>query len=448
MKMNKITAALMTVGLVSAASVANAANNTFTDTANRLGGGAGTVYEVVYVTGSTAFRTSINNILAQGNGGANAGGFFTGTGPTHTDQPNTSQRLYAGVINDGSGNHFIIDTDFTGSEAGLASLHSAAIPYPPDHSLAGAPAGNVNLPNTPTPAGFTDPATGADNISHVPDLARSDTSKTVSFSSGTALTDMNGGSPVCIIPFEWVKGNYNGVGAKSASWTDLTGIATYQLFFFLAAGHEPANYFTGKSADTQNVFLVGRNEGSGTRANTTTEAGLLPPFAFNQYVPNGCTYVADSTGNPVLTSPGTPVWPAGSPHSLGIGFEGFDSGGTVATALSADSSVGTFITLAYLGLSDAGTAITGHGLAITLDGKSENDGNVINGSYAFWGYEHLYGQVSPSGDATQAANNLLAQVSSFFGTQTWPDANQDLAIDPNAMNANRPGLADTGYPTQ
>jgi len=438
---NKITVALMALGLVSVASMANA-STTYTDTGNVLGGGANVVYQEVYVTGSTAFRNNIEAILAAT---AANNGFFTGTGPTKTyGGGGSSKAMYAGIINDGSGTPFIVNCDFTGSEAGLSSLHSAAVTYAPDHSLAGAPAGNVNLPSTPSPAAFTNPTSGAANVVAVPDLALSDTSKAVSYSAGTALTAFGN---VAIIPFEWVKGNYNNAGAKSTSWTDLANIATWQLPYFLPAGSEVANYFTGKSADTQHVYLLGRNSGSGTRANATCEAGLLPPASFNQYVPPGCTYVADATGNPVLTY-NNGVWAAGLPHSLGLGFEGWDSGATVAATLGVDSSPGPFVTLGYVGLSDATTALGLHAATVTLDGQAENDGNVINGSYPFWGYENLYGQVTPTGDANQAANLLVTQIGAIFAAETWPDANQDTAIDPNAMNCAKPGSGDTGYPSQ
>jgi len=433
MKINsKITAGLIAAGLISAASVANA-SSTYLDS------GSGITYQVVYVTGSSAFRATFETLCA-----TNSGGLFVG-GPTKTQGsgvPNATSAAFWGVLNDGSGTHYIIDVDFTGSEAGLAALHEANITYQPDYTLSGAPSSpsTVRLPNTPDPSGFVDPATGNANVTAWADIAFSDTSKAVSFSKNIGLTEYGN---VAIIPFYVMKGYYNN---PSQAWLDMNNIATVQMPYFFAAGKELANYFTGKQAETQPVYYIGRNEGSGTRANYTLQAGFLPPRAFTQYVPSSSTYVNDASGNPVLTLNGS-SW-GSTIHSLGLGYEGWESGSKVAGTLNWDSSTlengAGAIVVGVVGISDASGAP--NATAINVDGYAENDGNIIDGAYSVYGYEHMNGRVTPTSQGVAVANTVLAQLPNYWPA-SYSDSGHSAVIDPSQMNAGK-SQTSVGYPTQ
>ena len=452
-----ITAALLAAGLVTSAN----ASSTVTV--------GGTTYTEVFITGSTAFRAfayeavafgtvfdSAPTVVAKGGGAASI---------------STSSYVAYGNI---GGQPYLLNFDLTGSEAGLAAVYNAsagtsvAVTYPVSGPLF---TGTATLAGTPLPTGFVNPTTSGfpANVTAAPDLAFADTSAAVSLNptqNGT-LTDFG---IVAVIPFTWAKG-YN--SAPDASWTDLVNVSIPQLSYELT-GAKKASYFTGKTADTDLVYLIGRNKGSGTRVNTflTLNYGLSKSIV--QYAPANSTY-----SSTVLTAGS--VAPITSLAGLDVvGNDGFDSGGGVATTLEDNITGSHLITLGYIGLPDfLGSLSTGTpATALTLDGVAENDGNIINGEYAFWGHEHLYGQASPSTAALAVADALTGYVTvnggapnealgsrssaagaleSVFGNnassttlagghEASPNTQSSYAIDPVLMLADKP--SDSGYPSQ
>jgi hypothetical protein len=454
---NKLTAALMALGLVSAASVAKA-TNTFTDTANLGGLGAGTVYQVVYITGSTAFR-QFEEIALSSNAGPAAGGVFdAGTlSLTQGTPPNASSIAFWGKI---GGHPYIIDLNLTGSEAGIAALKGATtITYAQfGNAVAGAP-NPATLAGTPNPVAFINPATGGATLTASADLAFADTSQAVSLTTTFTPTDYG---IVAVIPFQWMKGNYT--APISQSWTDLKNVTTPQMIYLMPAGKLSASFFTGVGADTQSVFLIGRNEGSGTRVNTTLIAGYPSPSKFTQYVAPTASYVGG-----VLTAAAPAPLPAAGLKTVGQGYEGYESGSGVAKDLECDTRAASLITVGYIGIPDSVTAAGGGAVALTLNGLPENDQNVINGTYPFWGHEHLYGT---PGLVTGNPGDVVAQVliggvvnqgigGSWTATtgsleqafQNPPSGGnqanltlQSFAVDAALMNCDKP--SDSGFPSQ
>ena len=280
---------------------------------------------------------------------------------------------------------YLLSFDFTGSEAGLAALEGNAIPNPNTASgLTGYSSGTVNLPGTPKPTGFVNPNNTAATLSATPDLALSDTSQAVSLSSAQpALADYG---VVAIIPFVWAKGNFP--SPADSSWNDLVNVSDAQLAYFLS-GAQVASFFTGRAADTDDVYLIGRNKGSGTRVNTLLDAQYGVNVAVDQFVPANTTY----SGGALTVATLTTIAAAG--NLTEVVNDGFDSGSGVAKTLAASLAGATdgqaqTITLGYLGLSDyQGTAQPGGAVALTLNGVPENDATVQNGTYSFWGHEHL-----------------------------------------------------------
>lgn len=329
--------------------------------------------------------------------------------------------------------------------------------------MAGAP-NPATLPGTPQPTGFINPADGTADLGAVaPDLAFADTSLKVSLTSSANLTDYG---IVAVIPFEWVKGYYhNGATAADTSWKDLQNITIPQATYLLTGGSEAASFFTGNPLDTDSVYLIGRNEGSGTRVNTTLLSQYPSPSKFDQNVIQGASYV-----NGVLTAGA--VGPAAGIVDLAQGYEGYDSGGSVATDLECDTSGLGSETIGYLGISDATTAIGGGAVKLTLDGVAENDENVINGEYSFWGHEHLYGAPGqaasdPGGVVanvldggvvndtiythwTHTAGALETQFTTGagYGGDQADKTQQSTAVDPALMQCDKPQSGDTGYPSQ
>ena len=468
MKSNSlITAALLAVGLVTSAS----ASSTVTPF------GTSTTYTEVFITGSTAFRAFVFNAVTAVNTGTNTGALFD-SAPTVKAKGggaasiSTSQYIAYGNI---GGSPYLLNFDLTGSEAGLAAVYNASagtsqtVTYPVAGPLF---TGTANLAGTPNPSGFVDPTSSSypGTVTASADLAFADTSAAVSLNptqNGT-LTDFG---IVAVIPFLWAKG-YN--SSPDSSWSDLANVSIPQLSYELT-GAKKASYFTGKTADTDKVYLIGRNKGSGTRVNTflTLNYGLAKPIV--QYAPANSTY--NSTVLTISSATPTTISTIGLDT---VANDGFDSGGGVATTLEYDNKNSSLITLGYIGLPDfLGTQTSAFPpTALTLDGVAENDGTILNGQYAFWGHEHLYGQASPSTAALTVADALTGYETVNAGTpnetlgargtaagsleavfynnptsatlaggrEANPNAQSSYAIDPALMLADKP--SDSGYPSQ
>jgi hypothetical protein len=466
MKSNKlITSALMALGLISSAH----ASGTFGTT------------NVVYITGSTAFRPNLFAAITQNAAGATV--FDVGTTVTTTvaggGAANNGSSTYnaEGVI---GGQPYIISVALTGSEAGMAALEgspAAGISYqvPANAELAvngGAPnQPNVTLPGTPKPT-FLDPQTLTAIDVVKPDLSLADTSQAVSLSASLAtLTDYG---IVGVIPFTWAKG-VNTI--PDGSWSDLLNVTQPQLGNFLSTANK-ANVLTGNAADTDKVYLIGRNEGSGTRVNTLCDLFATIANPISQYAVNNSFYGSGgnvlTAGAVVALANNTTLKNTTAVHLIPVGNDGFDSGSGVKATLNCDIHGVGLVTIGYLGLSDAGglthaTLATagGTGQLLTLDGVAESDAAVINGEYSFWGHEHFLGVPSPSAAATVVANQLIGtdytlngpnEQLSGFASNGAIEANGNLStgggalgnstcIDPALMHADKPTGGDTGYPS-
>ena len=454
MKSNKlITSALLALGLVSAAH----ASGTFGTT------------NVVYITGSTAFRPNLFAAVTQ-----------NATAPSLFDvgTPVTSYIAGGGAANNGSsqynavgkigGNFYCISVSLTGSEAGLASLEGSTIKYsvPTQPEMTPGPTSPVTLAGTPKPT-FIDPGTQASTVVVQPDLSLADTSQAVSLSS--ALSPLKDYGIVGVIPFDWAKGVNN---KADDSWTNMVNVAQPQLGTYLNNA-DAASVFTGNAADTDTVYLIGRNEGSGTRVNTLCDlvASLTKPVV--QYALNTSTY---GGGGNVLTAPGSAATITSASttkdnvgvHLVPVNNDGFDSGSGVKTTLNSDINGQGIITIGYIGLSDAAglthaTKATagGSGQLLSLDGVDESDANIVNGTYSFWGHEHFYGLTSPTAAAALVAGNLAGSTANTqllgFSANGAFEHNGSLSsgggplgnstcIDPALMTCDKPSGGDTGYP--
>ncbi len=404
-----ITAGLLAVGLISPA-------------------GAQTV---VRLTGSTAFRANVNAALKAGTGIFDAAPTVVGTAYT----PGASQLVFSGAI---SGNPVVVKTSFSGSEAGIAALADVAVP----DNVQGQPA--ANLPGTPQPT-FLDTATGltANDVSS-PDIAMADTSQAVSLTQGHGVVDQG---IVGVVQFVWMKGKNNG----QANWAHLSNITLPEINVLLAAGKQDLTFFTGNSSDFGTpVVGVGRNKGSGTRVNTLLESLYGVSKSVIQYAVSP-TYTA---GVLVKASASTPINDAAI---VSIGNDGFDSGGGVANTLNMTLGGGalTTIPIGYLGLSDAstvaalaagGTNAPAGGQYLTLNGVPYSDAAIENGSYDFWGHEHVLTGSTTSATGAKVAASLVTEIPALAtgGASGIPY----ITVGPNqTMFVDRPAGGDTGFVT-
>ena len=453
MKMIKlITGAMLALGLVSSAR----AVATFGST------------NVVYITGSTAFRAGVFETLTNNSSAPSV--FDVGTPVSNPSGASSGTSAYY-VVGKISGNYVMISVCFTGSEAGLASLTGNTVTYTPpaNTDLARPSATAVTLFGTPTPTGFKDPLALANATpgAAVPDLAFSDTSVAVSLYPNANV--VNHGM-VAVVPFVWAKGYSS---APDDGWTNFVNV-TSQTLPVEFNGAQNLAFFTGIPTHTNKVYLIGRNEGSGTRVNTLADQFIQNAYGVvKQYVASTAYYtntgvltLGDKT-QAIVTN--RLVNGTAGVHLLSVGGDGFDSGSGVIGTLWTDTATAGLYTLGYSGLGDATSlrnntyaTIGGSGQLLTLDGVQENDGNVISGAYHMWGHVYLYGNTASASDTTvTAVANALAGTTvntTCIGFSTTGSASiahgklggatasdRSLFINPALMHAERPSGSDYGF---
>jgi hypothetical protein len=436
MKLNKLTTALVGLGLVSAASVAQA--NTY-----------------IYLTGSTAARAAVFGAATTANT------VFSGTPINETGATSgASDMVFEGTIS-GVGTVDLI-CHWSGSEAGIAAVAGQTITQPDTTGIPGYNAGNFNLPGVP-PSFLVGPADGGnwttsaplttDNGGRgitTPDLSMADTSQAVSLTS-KGLFPLKDYGAVAVVPFTWMQ------GYAKTPYTTIPNVTTAELSQ-LVNGENPASLLTGNVNDVNtSVAVIGRNKGSGTRVNMCLNSSshvvtaAVDQWAFDaSYVNNVLTFGNNYAAGQTLQE---------------VANDGYDSGGSVATGLevdgtgSLDSNGNDVILIGYLGISDAktahtGTSGTGSGAATFLpfNGVYEGDQSVIQGNYSYWGTEHLLGSVSQSGSPLTVGNALFNGIVTYtaanYGTATGnvTTGTQSILIPTSLMQVSRGG-ADSGNPT-
>ncbi len=396
-----VTSALLALGLISQASAAN----------------------VVFITGSTAFRSqSFLAIKASFDGGAPS---LAARGGSAGDGNNANFMLFHGNV---GGAETYVDCVWSGSEAGIAAV--AAPGTHPTFYLKT----DGTVPFTITSANPT--ASETNSTASTSDLAFADSSQSVSLTPSPSLVPQGSGTPsgsVGVVPFTWAK---NKNTTPSAAWTRLVNIDDAQARVALS-GPGFAALFTGNSADNnQYVYVVGRDNGSGTRVDCLSACRYGITKAVDQWFIGG---------NPS----------DGSTLALTEAINaGYSSGGSVAKALSIDGSCQQtdpvfattgWIAIGYLGIGDAkninGTG-NGQPFWLTLNGVPETNGAVEEGQYNYWNYEYLFGRVGISGFTATYGSSLAALVPGQLGGSVASAS--DTGINITFMHAQKP--SDIGDP--
>ncbi|MES1180599.1 MAG: hypothetical protein ABUL66_01910 [Verrucomicrobiota bacterium] len=326
----------------------------------------------VFMSGSTAMRGVVYSALT------NAGTVFT-TAPSTTlfngGGGSANYMAFQGTLVGGSGTTTIY-CHWSGSEAGILDVCS----------------------NTVVTETFIDSTLldGTDHGSALPgtlqnkpvDLAMGDNDQTYSRTRKPTLTKK---AEVGIITFEWVR--------NPGLWTgtNVTDSQIRQAF----RGFSPRTVFSGNAADVNDfVYVSGRNNQSGTRVNAlgTSGYGIFTPV--NQVE-------MDASGVMQLL-----------PSGDYAGDDGFDSGGTLAGTLGADTTTQPdlwndttgYSVISYLGISDATTAISHGAVPLSLNGVPFSPEAVIEGKYNFWGNEFIFAanNVAAGSEADKAFTNLAA----------------------------------------
>lgn len=422
---------------------------------------------VVYLTGSTAFRSSVYAALAN-NSGTNSGGLFDAGTVTMETWGNSNPSganfmIFHGTI---GGTPLYVNCAWSGSEAGIASACATTLTNTDRNgnpiALAGSPEIWVDVSNAAVnltaPPGITNSSNPSATIeenggvpSHGSDLAQADTSQAVSwtpFKAGTqtALKDFGVEAAVTFI---WTR---NSQTVASNEWLDVTNITLPQIVTMLFNGVEPAGFFSGSTNDNDfTVYLVGRNLGSGTRMNELSDSTYGAHNSVQQY---SIGYGIEETPHQnalILTNEGN---------------NGYESGGDVAKALGITGSCqqadpfngGTgWFAIGMVSPSDA--LNTGNfggepiGNWLNVDGVPESNAAIENGSYYFWGHEHLYGRFGIDNPSTSLANQvgfrLVTAVKGTLGSPAFHYGQNPGDHDPGILGKymNVGKASDTAFPT-
>ena len=404
----------------------------------------------VYITGSTAFRSqAVSSIELAFDGGAPTNVVTRG----NTDEHKAQYSIISGFISHAPYNIFVL---WSGSEAGLAALSGTTVP---DTDFNGNPDNLANdvtfflLPTVTGKSSSSPSATETNTTAQAPDLSFADTSKAVSFSKSANFTVLGANSVAGIVPFTYVKCTNSNAGF--AAWNHLTNI-THDQCKVEFSGPQVASFITGVAADVNvNVYVVGRNKGSGTRVNclADNEYGITTPV--DQWVvdPQGSTPGVLTPGSFVPTGGVDPTIPGY--QLVEIENAGFESGGNVSADLSIDGCSAAVdpisgntgvITIGYLGIPDATANSMGPSSTwLTLNGVLESDDAIAQGQYSYWGSEHIYGKAGLSGAQLTYGNLLLTTVQNFLGTLGNGAGKHSVGIASSYMQASKG--SDTAFPT-
>ena len=357
--------------------------------------------DTVYISGSTAARAQVfaafttPGVVFTAAPQITTWGSGSGNGATYMIFEGNISGIGATVVN----------CHWSGSEGGVSDVATGA-------SEQFVTPANYNHADNPT----IDPSTNGATALQPVDLAFADTpfsdAGVYGNNPGTVPADLDNDAPIGVVTFKWIRNN--GV------WTG-NNLTSSQVRIALG-GVCPQSVFTGNNADTKKIYVSGRTADSGTRANAFAESG------YGQF--SAPSQIKISAGGIMLTNSGT-----GTSVANFRGDYGYSSGGDLAatmggnTTASADKgtavngSVTGFSVIAYLGFNDAakalGTASSGNitppfATELTYNGVPWSTNNVQNGTYTFWGTEHVMTKNSPSSSATAVFNNIVAGIAPTF----------------------------------
>jgi hypothetical protein len=417
-----------------------------------------------------------------------------------------------------AGQWVIIKTDWTGSAAGLTDLAAGTVDtFMADSNLTGLTPGTsgTNAVHSFTTDPETPNVTMSDSfLSSVVKSIASATTGGTTFSkdinnanidgAGTEAEGNNG--VVGIIPFEWL------AGAQTSGSCPITNMTQEGAAAMETNGYVSVSQL-GLSGTTDYAFLIGRNEDSGTRIAAQAEAQLgsaSSSASFGkpmvQYYAQFKTVTAASVSNDKTFTNGVTVsgsstietggtgttvidimpWPANQEVNTETalswsadGHSGQVSGGDVAAVLEATSSntlpltlgvsnggvsgkPGNWVTgtskaylVGYIGLADAaGIPTSSTTVALTYNGVPYSSANILNGSYTFWAFEHMYYNDAISGTVAGNAADTIADtlLDGIGGTVTNPttgtgttngdaQTNNNGVTDPNSPPTITPHVA-------
>jgi hypothetical protein len=365
----------------------------------------------IYLTGSTAMRGNVYNVLTAA-GAANS--VFSG-GPTKVTtwgNATASKATYmdiTGTIIGGHGGLTTLHCDWTGSEAGIlnvASNTTALFSGDPDNGL-------VNSTNPGT------------TFLHNVDMCMADNAQAYSRTPKPTVS----GSQVAVISFEWVRNN--------GIWTgsNITDDEIQQAL----SGYCPIGVVTGNTnGDTSSyVYVSGRDNSSGTRVNAFGDSGFGIFTSPEQVELNGAGVMLQDP----VTLLYAEDWGFSSGGSLAASLAGntlVSPDEVAATQLFPPQIINGFSVIAYLGYSDATTAVGNGCTVLTYDGVPFSVNAIQEGEYTFWGNEYIFENAPANQNSVNDAAFFTDMVNDI-PEQCWPNVTSPAAIALSAMNCSRSG---------
>jgi len=473
---------------------------------------------IIHICGSTAFRAPVTCAIinALGNtsclAASNKSGATTANSNILGGQSGifaNGSVTYSGATYTGSAT-IIVVTNWTGSLAGVVDVATANTNLVfPDHTSA-----TVNGDGTGASVmkpifidgthigGGGSFATGFATVAHLPEVCMTDafvssaaaavSTATLSGTVGGATTGAalktkitgaqlveagtsslihgagTAGGYLGIVPFQWVVGNTTPNNAALS----ITNITQQTANYLIRSGSAPLSMFNTTSTGTLTgddfVYLVGRNEDSGTRIDAFAEPQLSFTQNPTQYllVMSGGAQTGDipaptdfvNIGGSAGSVKSFDIWPSSATlnteplvnwSDVGGGHGGYAGGGDVSSVLSTPvdqasikslaaftpENTGNAYFIGYLGVADCGgfglaTSIT-NGKALTYNGVTPSVPTIQKGAYSFWSYEHMYYIKST------APNNPIPA-----GIKGWVDALAN-SLASTYVSYNSSGVSDT-----
>ena len=389
----------------------------------------------IRITGATAFRASAIKTISA----SFSPGFLVSysNGTVQTANQATFQGNFPGLAGTTT-----IRCSWNGAVEGIRAIHNnLLVPF---------------LSEAPTTVGNADGTGGSIktvSVSQTAQFAFSDC--TQSSTPFTANTLYPGQPEIGVVVFAFVANN----GASPA----ITGMSNQLANALFTNGAQPLSMWSGLPADdNKQVYLTGRNDGSGTRTITLAEPGYGASQLMKQYKPTVVTNnittlrlwpLADGTNR-------SDIW---NPDTSGNG--GFFSGGAITSSLRATSgavqlqtaignNVGSPSAVSLISYQSASDAFISQGAAsasgapgrlltyngapaltykgagtaadpFTLSDASVND--VARGRYTFWSYEVLYSNVDLDSPANTDLNTVYQAIKA--GSTTLNLGLSGIALD-------------------
>ena len=436
--------------------------------------------QVVYVTGSTGFRATVNAAMYQLFGSNALAAWDGGTSYSVANLAGAKTLLWTNcAVTTASGaTNVDVAVSWGGSEAGLqcVSCPTNNLKKFPFYDLTKISATGFTASTAGGNMGLGASGTNANTLAAVAMITFADNSQAGSiFHGGTASKDgvtyaAMTGRKVAVIPFNFYANN--GFPTNNLSAT---------AYYDTAVGGECyLSEFTGNISDTNAaVFLCGRNVDSGTRVNMQADVHI--PFSQNLK-----QYAIVTSGGAMVNATNEP---AGSINgiSMAANNNGQSSGGNLAKWLTNTAIIsannqngdlpyavsGNTYAISYIALPDAcahyydgivplkyngnegrafdtniftNTAINPGASLGAVNYKDQGFTNVVNGLFPYWGYEYIYYNTNNAGTAVvaSASTNLYTSLVTTITNYSSIDTNMFGAIQLSDMKVQRTAPVDGG----